>query len=417
MTDANWGISASGFYAPTLQEVIDDYGEKILANVDSGLDLSPDGIMGKIVATFAQRIWTGYQTLATIYQSVNPQEATGDLLRQRCAISGTLAEVPSYSTVPALLTLTANSTVLAGAVAAVASEPSNRWVLVDDVTSTDAGNYAGLFRSSSPGHFECIAGASGAGTLTVISTPQIGWTSVQASADATPGRTGDNDQTLRVRRITELAGEGGGKLAGILADVLKSDANVTDARAFENTTLATDALGTPAKSFRIVIFEADAPASSDAVAQAIWNARPAGIPSVGAQSGNAVDRQGVVHVVNFDRAQALPVFVACTTTPASLTTDQTNLVKQAIVNFVSNLGLGQDLIARRFAACPLEPTDAIFESDGVTVEVPAYDPSFLEDIPSWAFGLSASPTLDVNLSASGLQVFTCASGDVKVNGI
>jgi uncharacterized phage protein gp47/JayE len=401
-------LSNTGFVADSVDEIVQDLNGKFLANVDPGIDLSPDQPFGQIIGVFSEKFAEIEELEATVYNAINPAAAEGALLVNVAALSGTRPQVATYSLVGATLTLNASTTVTAGSVAYVAGQPANRWVLVNDVTSTTAGGYTGGFRSETPGIFR-----ANAGTLTVIATPTIGWTAVTNPADSIDGLAADTDTSLRLKREEELAGQGSGDIDALRAAALKVPGVIT-AFAFENTSLTTDSTGLPGKAFRVVVWDGPTPLAADtAIAQAIWNTKPSGIQSFGAVSATATDSQGNPQTVYFDRATQLRTYVSCTTTPATLTTDQTASVKAAIKGYADTVfGLGVGIIARSFSASPLEP---VTPADATAIR-PAYTPP-VTDVPVFQFDTHATPTNTANKSATTLQIYTVAMGDILVNGI
>ena len=389
------GLTNQGYLAPTVQEEVDDLSAAILANVNAALDTSPDQPLGQIIGTFAEKYTEITEVLTTVYNAINPNAADGQLLANVCAITGTYPQVATYSTVVATLTLNASTTVNAGATAQVAGQPQNVWVLQADVTSTVAGSYAATFQSQSPG-----PQVANAGTLTVIGTPTVGWTAVTNAADALQGLAADTDTTLRQKRAIELLGEGSGDIDAIRAAVLKVG-GVIQCFVYENNTLSSDSTGLPGKSFRVVIWDGAAPAASNnAVAQAIWDAKPSGILSYGTTaSGVAVDSTNQSRTILFDRAQQVPIYLALTTTPGTLTTAQTNAVKAALAAYaLANYNLGVSVVALALRA------DAILA--GVTT-----------DVPTFYLDTHSTPTDTGNIAISGLQITTLATTNITVNGV
>lgn len=389
------GMTAQGFIAPTVQEEIADLGASFQANINNGIDLSPDQPIGQAVGIFAEKFTELMELGATVYNALNPNDAEDQLLTNVSAISGTYRQVATYSTVVATLGLNASTTVHAGATAIVLGQPGNIWVLQSDVVSTSAGNYTGTFQSQVPGPF-----VANAGSLTVIGTPTIGWLTVTNAADAVQGLPADTDTTLRQKRALELLGEGAGDLDAIRAAVLKVG-GVEQCFVYENTSLLTDSTGLPGKSFRVVIWDgAGMAASNNNVAQAIWNSKPSGILSYGTTaSGVATDSTTTARTILFDRAVQVRLRVDLATTPDVLTSPQTAAVKAALAAYATaNYNLGVSVIVLPLAAAAILP--------GVTTDVPTFDVS--------TDGITFGTT---NIPITGLEIATLATTDILVNGL
>jgi hypothetical protein len=389
------GLTPTGFVATTVTEEVTDLNAKFLANVDGSIDLAPDQPFGEVIGIFAEKFAELTELGATIYNMTNPSAAEGRVLVNIAAISGTLPQVATFSYVTGTLTLNAGTTVLAGAVASVAGQPTNRWVLTANVTNPGPGTQMlpGIFRSEQAGPF-----VANAGTLTIISTPTIGWTAITNAADAVPGLAADTDTSLRQKREAELAGQGSGDLDAIRAAVLKVP-GVIQAFVFENVFLETDATGLPGKAFRVVVWDGVGhSASPAAIGLAIWKAKPTGILAYGATPIVVTDSQGNTHTVSFDYAQQKPLFVTLTTTPTPLTLAQRTAIRLALTTYAdATFNLGVSIIDLPFRAAAL---------------VAGID----TDVPTFAFDFVASPVNTANLTVTGLQIATLDSTNIKING-
>jgi uncharacterized phage protein gp47/JayE len=392
------GLTPQGFVAPTVDEEVLALNAEVLANVDAALDLDPDQPVGQWIGVNSKKFADIAEILATVYNSMNPDEAEGQLLKNIAAISGTRPQIATYSIVKAaLLTLNAGATAHAGDIVTVAGQSTNRWVLLADVTNPGGSPAAfpGDFRSEQTGAF-----VANAGTLTVIETPEIGWTAVTNPTDAVAGLVADTDTTLRQKREIELAGEGSGDIDSIRAAVLKVE-GVLQVFIFENITLSYDAVtGLPPKSFRVVIWDGPGlSASNAAVAQAIWTHKGSASLSYGTTLVAVTDSGGNPQPVRFDRATQLRLYVVATTTPGSLSTAGTAAVKASLAAYAAaTFNLGEIVIALPFRSAALV--------DGVDI-----------DVPSFQFGFTPAPTNTGNLGVTGLQIATLATTDILVNGV
>ena len=408
-------LTPQGFVAPTTAQEVADLNAKFLANVSATLNLDPNMPWGQIIGIFAQKLSEKYQLDATLYNSLNPANAEGNLLANVCTLSGTIPQTATYSTVTCQLNLSASTTVTSGAVVAVNGQPQNTWVLTATVTSTSAGMYPGVFRSSLTGPY-----TANAGTITIINTPVGGWLGVSNPNAATPGLAADTDTTLRQRRLAEINGQGSGDTNAIRAAILKIGSPIVQAYVFENTTLLTDSTGLPGKSFRAVVWAGvgglatilpSGLSVSQTISNTIWANKPTGISSFGGQANTVTDSAGNPQVVYFDQAIQRDLYVTCTTTPAVLTAAETLAVKGAIQAWaLTFLPLGAAVIARSFSASPLEPITSPVSGN-------IYTP-FVTDVPYFAFDVVPAPTNTANLPANNLTIYTLSStANILVNGV
>lgn len=389
-------LTNTGFVAPTVSAIVTDLNAKFQANVDPGIDLSPDQPFGQIIGIFAEKITQAYELGAVVYNALNPNAASGQLLANVAAISGTSPQVATFSTVTCNLTLNPATTVNAGSVAAVLGQPGNTWVLTANVTSVGAGTYPGVFRSTLPGPF-----VANANTITVINTPVVGWTAVTNPLNASTGLAADTDTTLRQKRQAQLAGQGSGDTDAIRAALLKIP-GVIQCFVFENTGLSPDANGVPGKSFQCVIWDGltPPPGNNALYAAAIWASKPSGIQAFGAISVQTPDSSGVLQTVAFDRPAQVPLWVTCTTTPA-VTGTNALAVGQALAAYITSLGLGAGTII------------------DLTFRAAALVSGLTTDVPTFAFDTHVTPVNTGNITLARLQIatLTAGAGFILVNGV
>ena len=396
------GLRPSGWAPRTLADEIQCLKDEIWKDVDPALDLGDGTPFGQLIAIFAGKLQSLNDLGQAVYDGIDPNNASGNLLVNLCALSGTRPQVATHSTVVGTLTLGPSTTVHAGAVAAVAGDPTNTWVLTSDAvnpeTSTQPVN--GLFQSTLPGIFR-----AGATTLTVIQTPTIGWTAVSNASDSVDGLAADDDPSLRAKRVKELSGEGTSNVDAIRARILELP-DIKQAFVFQNKTpVGPDANGLPGKSLRGIYWDgAGAPQDTAVLAQLIWDNKPAGIQAFGNLTFEAHDSTGAEQDVQFDRADEKPLYLTLTTTPApnkTIGAPERALIREALRDWaVANLNLGVDVIALPLRTAALGGVAAGLSSD----------------IPTFALGFAPSPVGTVNLPVSSLQIATLATTNISVDG-
>ena len=302
------GLTSEGLVIrtqPELQALI----EQKLADAFPGINLRI-GIAQQLVGVLSEELAIVWEAVQALYSNFYPDGATGIFLDELMALTGSVRRAATHSTVVAALNLNAGITVSKDSLIAVLGNPNARFKLLADVTNS------GGVPADVDGDFEAVDTgpiSAPSGTLTVIVTPVSGWNSVTNAVDATLGRDTAKDPEARLQRLTELSSAGQDTYGAILAAVSKVD-EVLSVQVIGNETSATDGDGRPMKSFETVIWDGAAPtADDDAVAQAIWDSKPAGIQAYGAgESGTATDDAGVDHTVDFTRGAQLRVYVVAT---------------------------------------------------------------------------------------------------------
>lgn len=385
-----FGVSADGFTPKTFDDLKKEEDADLLANVDNGLDLSPETPLGAIEASFVEKLAELWELAEQIYRIPDPEGAEGVTLDNLASISGVLRRAATATKVAVTLNLDASTTVPQGTLFFVTGAPQFQFPLDVAVVSTTSGNYPGNVTCTTLGKVPVAAG-----TLTGIVTPVAGLNSVTNAADGQTGRDVETDTELRARREEEIFLPGSGTEGAIRADVLAID-GVLDARVRQNNSNVwadPDLEGNllPPHSFEVVVWDGDPnEASNDTIAQTIWDSKPAGIQSYAAgstlSSGTAVDELGKSHTIEFLRAPEILVYLKYTIKAGTNYVGDTAF-KSAIVE-ASNARqtLGKDAIAAFYEGLPT------FLSLGV------------EDVTVFGIGLSASPGSDANVTVNSISI-------------
>lgn len=220
---------------------------------DANLDQSsPDG---QLLNIFAQGGVDIRELLMQIYNSFDPDNCSGRILDERCAINNIFRKGGTFTTVP--IDITTNRTVTLQGLDenyndvnatgyTIQDSAGNQFVLVSTQT-LQAGTTRVLFRSKDIGSVQTTLN-----TITIPVTIVLGVVSVNNPVDATEGKNEESDYDLKVRRRQSVSIGSSGYLNGLLATVLQLD-GVTDAALYENFTGEVDANGTPAHCMWLVV--------------------------------------------------------------------------------------------------------------------------------------------------------------------
>lgn len=349
---------------PELQAIL----EAAVREAFPGIDLT-EGPESQLIGVLSEQVAIVYELLQAIYAAAYPDSANGILLDQVAALTGTTRRPATKSRVTLTLTLDDGTTVPAGSIVAVSGQPDRQFATLVDVT-----NSSGLDGQPIDVVAECLEMgpiAAPAGTLTVIVTPIGGWTAVTNSSDAEKGLEPAKDPELRTQRLVELAGAGQDSYAAIRAAVAELE-GVQEVAVYGNETLITDAAGRPGKSFEVVVWDGSVPgADDDAIAQAIWNTKPAGIPPYGSSSGTAIRDSGEEVAVAFTRATSLRGRVAATVVlGADVGPSWAAQAQQAIVDRVAQYRVGQTGYASQLV-CALLAVPGIVAVPSLTLDTAA----------------------------------------------
>lgn len=341
-----YGATATGFNRPTLQEILARIESIQLSEIDPELDVSTESPLGQQNGIVARELSLIWEAIESAHNGYDPDAAEDFLLTALAKLTGTERRAASYSLVPLSVTADVGTTLQSGVnFAEVLGKPSSRWTPDEDFTAPSTGTHTGvLFRAEFTGPIEATAF-----TITVISTPVVGWNGVTNPDPASAGRPADDDATLRERREAQLANSGSSTLRAIRAAILEID-EVDSVLPFENRTAAVDSNGLPPHSFEMVLWTGETPSEdSTEVAQAIWDNRPAGINPHGSTYGLATDENGDTHAVAYSLATGRYIYLDFTLTTSGGFSSVA--FKAAIDALASDLhGVGDDVLATRLVA-------------------------------------------------------------------
>jgi hypothetical protein len=386
-----FGVTATGFNRPTLQEILERIEARQLATIDPELDVSTESVIGQLNGIVAREYSLLWEQAEAIYHSNDPDRAEDAALVALAKLTGTEKRAASYSEVDMTIGADLGTVLEAGTHFVEHSSNANiRFTPLEDFTAPSTGSHLNVrFRAETTGPIE-----AGFGTLTVIATPVTGWNSATNPDDATPGRNVDDDTTLRTRREQQIASAGSSTLDAIVADLLDI-AEIDSVLPFENVTDYIDANGLPPHSFEMVIWDGDPPEADDnEIAQVIFDNKAAGIRSFGTSSGTAVDANGDNQTVEFTRATARDVWVEfdLTTGPDFEAAD----FEAAFVLAADSLfGVGDDILATRLIAI-------------------AWNQENVTNVVSVKLGFAASPTLSADLEIDIREIGRFDTGRVTL---
>lgn len=274
-------------------------------------------------------------------------------------------------------------------------------------TLDDGGAVAITIVETTPGVFQaqvnCIADETGVKvvnpeTLTIIDNPVAGLDSVFNPDAAIVGRDTETDAEYRPRRQERTVTSQAGTVEAIRNKILKLNEEeelipLQDVRVFENTTLAVDFRGLPAKSFAAFVYqEGGTTTRDDEIFQAILESKTGGIEPHGDLSSVLKDSQRFDRLIKFSRPTDVNIYtVLDLSVDATYPADGDNQVKSVLANWGNGLGVGQDIIIFPTLVAQL---DAIPGITDVVVKI----------------GTAPAPTLDDNI-----VIDDGTGGDVEIS--
>lgn len=203
------------------------------------------------------------------------------------------------------------------------------------------------------------------------------------SADAELGTNEETDPELRLRRVELLRGSGKATVEAIRAAVREVE-DVAQVLVIENTTLC---------QYAVTVQGGD----DTAVANALWDSKPAGVPLIGTTSVTINDSEGQEQVIKFSRPVSKAIYISCNLTvdPDIYPADGDDQVKEALVTQGATIQIGEDVIALTYKCVPLQVPGVL-------------------DVPVFQIDLANPPTGTVNISIPDTHIATFDTSNISV---
>lgn len=324
-------VTSLGFLRTRLDERLDQLKEAYRNIYGQDISIEPDDMDGQFLGILSERLSDLDQLAEDIYNSFNPQLATGVSQSRLVQLNGIRRIAGTYSTADATLNGTPGVTVPAGSLVKSAVDNTS-WATTADAVFD--GN--GLATVT----LKCVtlaAIAASAATLTKIDTPIYGWFSVTNANAATVGRAEETDEELRIRR----KGSTNTPAQCILDAVYGAITNLSGvrvARVYENYSDAVDGNGQAPHSIYAVV---EGGTAAD-IAAVIWKKKTAGTTTIGTTSTVVNDSQGLPHTVKFSRPVYSDIYITVNVTKRTgYPTDGAARIKAALVAYGLTLGIGE----------------------------------------------------------------------------
>ena len=301
-------IDANGITTETQAEIQAQILARLQTKFGGTLNTSITSLSGQFAAVAAELLAVLQQNTALLARSFDPNSATGVLLDQRAALTGSVRKGATYSTIEGLLTATGVC-------------------VVPDGTLFENVQFGGQWQTTGGPYNFAGAGSQAATLIAVESGPvnaQAGntWTPITVIAnltgftnpaeDATLGETQESDAAFRYRRTNELFARGSGPLLAVQG-VVSRVPGVVSCRVYHNPTenpVGTNPntnLDIPWKAGCVVVETDPAVPGTDlqqAIAEAAWSATGLGVELYGTDyTRTVVDSEGQSHEVSFDVVQ------------------------------------------------------------------------------------------------------------------
>lgn len=335
-----FGLDENGFTPKTTDDILASLNTQLKATFGEAFASElAESVAGQIVGVFAGELADLWNLALAVWRSRFPSLATGLSLDAVAEETGAIRLQSAPSTVDLTWSGTNGTMVPVGSIARVASTDAR---FITTVAGTVSGGTVTVAATSI--EFGPILGP--AGSISDIVTPISGITGVTNTLDAELGRDLETDAEFRARRALLLRQAGEATVGAIRSDLLALS-GVDEVRIFNNPSGVTDADGLPAHSFEVVIRGGD----DQEIVDEIFNSEPAGIQSVGTNSGTATDIEGATHTVQFSRPIDKNMYAeVVVTVNNNYPLDGDARIKQAIVDYWLSFSerIGKEVLTNAF---------------------------------------------------------------------
>ena len=331
------GVTEQGFTVKSAAEITADLDAKFVGTFGSQFDTSaesPDGQLIGVVAKLLEDVW---QQAEGAYNAYSPSNAYGVGLDKVAEINGITRITNLPTSVAITFSGTAGTVVPAGYIVKTVDGLEFATVAVAVVPAIVTA------KCTTQGAIRILANE-----VHVLTTAIAGLT---GATNLEPGITGivrEEDPAFRARRENSTISRGTSSIDAIYEGV--KSLNLPYIAIIENTTSAT-VDGVPANSFLVVV-EGGTPAE---VSQVIYDNKPQGITSYGSIVTVINDSKGYPHNIGISRPT--PIDISVTTSITNLpgaSVDSATLVKAAIVDYVNDINISEDVYWSYFFSAILE---------------------------------------------------------------
>jgi uncharacterized phage protein gp47/JayE len=351
-------FDSTGLHIPTYSEIKAELVAQAQSIFGSDIYLDSDSQDMQWIAAVSSMLYDAMQMCQLGVNNQSPQTAVGTGLDGVVKLNGLARKAATYSTCLVTIIGTAGTTIASGV---VQDTSGYKWDLPSSSVIGSDGVLSATVTCETAG-----AVTADVGTITTISTPQYGWTSVYNAAAATVGTAQETDATLRTRQTDSVAVPSTTILDGILGAVLNVD-GVTRVVGYENTASSADSDGIPAHSISIV---AEGGADAD-VAEQIWYHKTPGCGTYGTTTVDETSTYGFTTAISFYRPTSVAIDVTVTIKELTGYSDTlaTN-IKTYVAAYLNSLQIGTDVINSSLWGAALEAlpstTSPAFSITGVT---------------------------------------------------
>lgn len=328
MADYQYQID-TGVIVPDMSQTLSEVAAEFRAVFGQSLSVDPSTPQGMLITRIAEMRDSVARNNCDVANQINPNVAGGVFLDALVGLHFGQRRAASRSTVTATVTGTNGTIIPKGSVAKTTI--GARFETIYAVTISGSTSVQMQAIETGP------VGAD-AGTLTKIETSISGWSTVTNALAATLGRDVESDAQLRSRRLDMLGTQSTSTIAAIRSRLSAQVGGLISHAVVDNPTTAPVTIkGVSIAAKSIAVFTAGGASAAD-IARAIYNATPAGVPTVGTTTVNVADTvvSGYSTPIKYTDAATVPVLVKVTVDTSTL--DLQTIIPELVVDYANGEG-------------------------------------------------------------------------------
>jgi uncharacterized phage protein gp47/JayE len=384
-------IDRTGLNIPTYNDINDYlleqytsiYGQSVTGNISSS-DVQS-------ISIFALMINDSYLAAQAVFNGMSPSKAVGAQQDSLYKLNGIARNGATTSTCTVTVVGTPNFEMINRV---AMDSDGNLWNLPTDFVIPPSGTIDVTAVCQTAGAINAAIGS-----INIMSTPSVSWTSVYNGVAASPGIPVETDSAFRARQASSVVLPSHSLVLGTLAAIASVD-GVTryGTIGIENPTGSVDSYGNPAHSISMVV---EGGADVDIASAIYLNKTPGGYTN-GTTTVNFTDAvTGIVMPIRFFRPTYVHIQVAVTVKAlVGYTTATTATIKAAIVDYLNNLLIGESVSIAAVIAVAMNVTP--------NLRYPIFT------MPSMQIGIVGGSLGAVDIPLTFSQVAQCAAGDVAI---
>lgn len=350
------GLTEQGFYRPSYDEIVADMEQRAKEMLGENIDTSETSVLGKFIRIISYDISETYQTLEHTYYARFPNTANGVSLDRLAVFAGITRNPPTASRHKITVIGTPDTIVGMGGLI-VGTEDGITFYNENDFTIGEDGTVNIIIAATEYGT------SGNVDNIDTIVSPVTGITSFTYLGLEELGSDAESDFDLRKRFALAVSGAGSCTVDSIRGSVARIS-GVESVNIVENANSYSDTAGRPPHSFELYVYGGDG--LEQEIAEAIFEKKPVGIKAVTTTdteytvTKSVIDNGGYSHSISFSKVAEKLIDITITIkTNSSYTSDGTIAIKNKLVEYVNNLGVGASVVSSAMYS-------AIFSVSGVS---------------------------------------------------